>query len=54
MAVCILQELLLPFSIIAVNLQKLKRWEEPGASVAFLFAATGLVYMSVPTLNLSP
>ena len=41
----VLQELMLPFSIIAVNFQKLKRWEEPGATAGFLIAAMGIVYM---------
>jgi len=36
---------MLPFSIIAVNFQKLKKWEEPGASAGFLIATMGVVYM---------
>lgn len=39
------QELLLPFSIAAVNLDKLKRWENPGATVTFLFFVYGVIYM---------
>ncbi|KAG0627459.1 hypothetical protein M758_2G202700 [Ceratodon purpureus] len=42
----LLKELMLPFSIIAVNFQKLKRWEEPGATAGFLIAAMGIVYMN--------
>ncbi|XP_024395636.1 uncharacterized protein [Physcomitrium patens] len=42
----LLKELLLPFSIIATNVQKLKRWEEPGATAGFLIAALGVVYMN--------
>ncbi|XP_024401404.1 uncharacterized protein [Physcomitrium patens] len=42
----LLKELMLPFSIIAVNFQKLKRWEEPGVTAGFLIAAMGVVYMN--------
>lgn len=54
----LLKELLLPFSVVAVNLQKLKKWEEPGATAGFLIVTMGVVYMNwlryvFPTLLLS-
>jgi hypothetical protein len=42
----LLKEILLPFSIIAVNFQKLKKWEEPGASAGFLIVTMGIVYLN--------
>jgi hypothetical protein len=41
----IMQELLLPLSVAGVNFNKLRKWENPGASVTFLFFIYGLIYM---------
>ncbi|KAG6553078.1 hypothetical protein Mapa_005415 [Marchantia paleacea] len=54
----LLKELLLPFSVLAVNLKKLRRWENPGATLSFLFVAYGIIYMNwlrfvFPTILLS-
>ncbi|CAM6045650.1 unnamed protein product, partial [Sphagnum compactum] len=40
----LLKELLLPFSILSINFQKLKKWEDPALSAAFLLGAAGLIY----------
>ncbi|CAM6097741.1 unnamed protein product [Calypogeia fissa] len=42
----LLQELLLPFSIAAVKFDKLRKWENPGASVTFLFFVYGVIYLN--------
>ncbi|KAL3692831.1 hypothetical protein R1sor_006482 [Riccia sorocarpa] len=42
----LLKELLLPFSVVSVNLQKLRRWENPGATLAFLFIVYGIIYLN--------
>jgi hypothetical protein len=44
------QELLLPFSILSINFQKLKQWEDPALSAAFLLGAAGLIYKWVCSL----
>ncbi|KAL2635135.1 hypothetical protein R1flu_006614 [Riccia fluitans] len=54
----LLKELLLPFSVLSVNFMKLRRWENPGATMAFLFFVYGILYMNwlrfvFPTLVLS-
>jgi hypothetical protein len=46
----LLKELLLPFSVLSINFQKLKKWEDPALSAAFLLGAAGLIYKWVCSL----